>query len=67
MSTMQRAQSSKVEWRGELLAPAVTRRVDEDDAATAREVLGLRRPHVAGHQQAGPEHHRVAATARLHP
>ena len=32
----------------------------------ARERLGLPGPHVAGHQQAGPEHHRLAATASLH-
>ena len=57
----------EVEHGGELLALAVTRRVDEDDAATIGEVVGLRRPHIAGHQQARPEHHRLAATASLYP
>ena len=67
MSTMQRAQSSKRKWRRELLAFAEARRVDEDHLVLGAEVIGLRRPHVAGHQQAGPEHHRLAATADLNP
>ena len=55
------------EWGRELLAAAVSRRVDEDHLPLRAEVLGLRRPHVAGHQQAWPEHHRLAATAGLYP
>ena len=57
----------EIEHRGELLALAVARGIDQDDAVTVGEVLGLRRPHIAGHQQARPEHHRLAATASLHP
>ena len=51
------------ERRRELLAFAVSGRVDEDHPVRGAEVLGLRRPHVAGHQQAGPEHDRVSAAA----
>jgi hypothetical protein len=57
----------EIERRRELLALPVTRRVDHDDAVTIAEVVSLGGPHVAGHQQAGPEHQRVAATADLYP
>ena len=63
---MQRAQSAKSKVAVSFWLLAVPRRVDQDDAATVAEVVGLRRPHVAGHQQARPEHHRLAATADLY-
>ena len=54
-------------WRRELLALTEPRRVDEDHLVIGPEVIGLRGPHVARHQQARPEHHRLAAAADLHP
>ena len=54
-------------WRRELLAFTKARRVDEDHLVLGAEVIGLRRPHVARHQQARPEHHRLAAAADLNP
>jgi hypothetical protein len=47
----------------ERLAVAVSGRVDQHHPVPAGEVLGLGRPHAAGHQQAGPEQDRVSITA----
>jgi hypothetical protein len=47
----------------ECLTLAVARRVDQDHPMPCGEVLGLRRPHVARHHQAGPEQDRVSVTS----
>ncbi len=61
------AQALRAFLQGEMprqrIAAAVTRRVDQDHPVAAAEILGLRLPHRAGHQQAGPAHHGGAAAA----
>jgi hypothetical protein len=54
---MQSAQSAKLNRALQWCTTAVTGRIDQDDAVGIAEVVGLRGPHIAGHQQAGPEQH----------
>ena len=64
---MQRAQSSKLKGAVSFWLPPWPRGVDQDHLMVAAEVVRLSGPHVAGHQQAGPEHHGFAATADAYP
>jgi len=45
----------------------MTGRIDEDDFSPGAEVFGLCGPHVAGHEQARPEHHGLAGAASADP
>src|SRR5215217_302678 len=59
----------ETEWRRQLLTSTEARRVYEDDLMFGAEVVGLRRPHVAGHQQAWPKEdgRTRTASADVHP
>jgi hypothetical protein len=64
---MQRAHSSNVNGPVSAWLSPCPGRVDQHHPVARGEVLGLRRPHVAGHQQAGPEQDRVSVACGLHP
>src|SRR5689334_9738728 len=55
------------ECRCELLTFAETGRVDQHHPMATAEVVGLALPQITRHQQARPEHHRLAAAVDLYP